>query len=226
MDVVTVERVVKGKYTEEDYQDRLRRGERCMLIVYDVWSGWLQAIDIRTSDTDNISMALRRFAGVPAGMLGSKISYMYSDGAKELVKACEDLGIVHDTSYPGHPASNAIAERQVQTALRGTRAALRAAGLPLAFWPHAMRTFCHLRNLQRRKDGSSPYARRFPHSRYRGLKLPFGAAVSYSAPDTTKEGQQSQKVAPTLTDGVLLGYDLRYGGAYAGGYVVIPHCVF
>ena len=145
-----------------------------MLVVYDVWSGWLQGFDLPRHNTHYVEMALRKFAGRPQGEAADKIKYIYCDGAPELTKACDALGIDCDTSMPGAPSTNAIAERQVQTVLRGTRAALRASGLPLAFWPYAMTTCCHLRNLQRRRDGTSPYTRRFPGSSYKGLKLPFG----------------------------------------------------
>ena len=59
-------------------------------------------------------------------------------------------------------------------------------------------------------------------SRYTGLRMPFGSAVSYNAPDTTREGQEASKLQPRCHDGILLGYDLRYGGSFGGGYVVAP----
>ena len=57
------------------------------------------------------------------------------------------LKIAHEKSHPGVPETNAIIERCNQTILRGMRAALFAAGLPLCFWTYAGACFCMLDNI-------------------------------------------------------------------------------
>ena len=114
----------------------------------------------------DIIWAIRRFGGKKEGTLIKEIRYMFSDGSDEFVAACRQLGIKHDTSAPGKPQENSFIERQVQTVIRGTRAALRASGLPLACWLYAAGTYCHLRNMQREEDGESPWSRRFKRSNY------------------------------------------------------------
>ena len=63
---------------------------------------------------------------------------------------------------------------------------------------------------------------RFPGSKYPYLKIPFGAAIDYLASRTTNEGKERTKLVPRLTDGILLGYELQWGGRFRGKYIVAP----
>ena len=112
------------------------------ILFYDLATGWLQIVRLARHDKNAIVRAIRFFAGK------TRIKRAYSDRGGELVKACDELNILHDHSLPGRPETNSLIERQVQVVTRGARALLSASGLPLAFWPHACHAFCMARNLQ------------------------------------------------------------------------------
>ena len=80
---------------------------------------------------DSTANAIRHFMG------SRTIARFYSDRSGEIERALRDLHIVSDTSQPGVPQNNAVAERLVQDILEGTRAALLRAGLPPFFWAYA-----------------------------------------------------------------------------------------
>ena len=63
-----------------------------------------------------------------------QIERFYSDRSGEFERALRDLHIVSDTSQPGVPQNNAVAERLVQDIIEGTRTALLRAGLPPCFF--------------------------------------------------------------------------------------------
>ena len=60
---------------------------------------------------------------------------IYSDNAGEIRVAAEEMGIPWESSQPGMPETNAIAERSVGNALDGIRTLLFGARLPVAFGP-------------------------------------------------------------------------------------------
>ena len=80
MDVITMERIAGEELTPEEAKRR-KTQHKCCLIIYDLWSGWLQIYDLKRHDTECIVAALRHFAGVREGPLVKKIRYMYQDGA-------------------------------------------------------------------------------------------------------------------------------------------------
>ena len=224
MDVITMERMTVREETEK-WSSRSR--SRSCLLLYDVYTGWIEAFDLPRHTTDEVEHCIRRFAHKMEGTVIGQIKYMHTDGAPEFEAACKRCGIKLDVSDPGKPQENSFIERQVQFVIRGTRASLRASGLPLAFWPYAAATWCFLRNHQRRQDGESPYSMRFPYSKLSGcLMLPFGAAVSYLAPDTSREGKNPSKLGPRLTYGILVGYKVNVGGVWSGSYHVVPYSAF
>ena len=85
---------------------------------------------------DSSADAIRHFMGY------RKIDIFYSDRSSEIERALRDLHIVPDTSQPGVPQNNAVAERLVQDICEGTRTALLRAGLPPCFWEYACQHYC------------------------------------------------------------------------------------
>eukprot|EP00959_Pyramimonas_sp_CCMP1952_P411380 8620422-Pyramimonas_sp.AAC.1 len=59
-----------------------------------------------------------------------KLEYCYTDGARELARACYELNIAYDPTIPGNRKHNAVAERAHGVAQMGARALLMQAGLP------------------------------------------------------------------------------------------------
>ena len=62
----------------------------------------------------------------------------HSDGSGELGYVCKWGGISHDTSEPGDPQANGVAEAYVGISKHGTRACRRQAGLPHPYWHWAL----------------------------------------------------------------------------------------
>eukprot|EP00971_Amphidinium_carterae_P260413 5166745-Amphidinium_carterae.1 len=85
----------------------------------------------------------------------------------------------------------------------GTRCLLLQAGLDPRWWPHAARCFCHMNNVQK-KDGMSPWLRRFESKDFTGELIPFGALLDFIQLPA-KETKQI-KYAPRTVTGIFLGY--------------------
>ena len=52
--------------------------------------------------------------------------------------------------------------------------------------------------------------------------MAFGCQVKYKPPPTTLEGKERRKLAPSMEDGLFLGYVLHSGGRWSGDYFVVP----
>ena len=102
-------------------------GEECAFVILDVFSGLIFAYPAITKDSTEVEDSLAHFSG------RRHIETLYTDGALEIAKAAKDLSVNHETSLPGRPSNNSLAERTNQTVVGGTTATLIAAGLPRAF---------------------------------------------------------------------------------------------
>ncbi|MFM7982024.1 MAG: hypothetical protein ACKPKO_22165, partial [Candidatus Fonsibacter sp.] len=158
---------------------------------------------------DSTKMAIQHFKG------NREISRFYSDRSGEIERALRDLHITSDTSQPGVPQNNAVAERLVQDVLEGTRTALLRAGLPPCYWEFACQHYCLMENvITRRKSGapdgdsSSPWELTHGEPFY-GKLIRFGAKVVFKPSDTKSDS--TAKMEPTSLTGVFAGYELASG---------------
>ena len=103
-------------------------GSRDILVLKDAFRVLRQRILCPIGRPIRLLMPLGIFMG------DRMIERFYSDRSGEIERALRDLHIVSDTSQPGVPQNNAVAERLVQDILEGTRTALLRAGLPPCFW--------------------------------------------------------------------------------------------
>ncbi|MFM7987884.1 MAG: hypothetical protein ACKPKO_52085, partial [Candidatus Fonsibacter sp.] len=103
-------------------------GGNDVLVMKDAYSGLKVAYPMPDKSADSTRMAIQHFKG------NREIYRFYSDCSGEIERALRDLHIVSDTSQPGVPQNNAVAERLVQDVLEGTRIALLRAGLPPCYW--------------------------------------------------------------------------------------------
>eukprot|EP00971_Amphidinium_carterae_P293452 5826210-Amphidinium_carterae.1 len=141
---------------------------------------------------------------------------MYSDNAPELVRAAHERAWVHERAIPGISKNNGLVESQ-----EGTRCLLLQAGLDPRWWPHAARCFCHMNNVQK-KDGMSPWLRRFESKDFDGELIPFGALIDFLQQPMKETIQTKQaKYAPRTVTGIFLGYFLQPGGKWKGDYLCI-----
>ena len=66
------------------------------------------------------------------------VRYLYTDGSDEL-KAIADIDLVpHDSSEPGDPQANGMAEQHVLEVKQGVAAPPSQAGLPHKYWCYAI----------------------------------------------------------------------------------------
>ena len=150
------------------------------------------------------------------------ILFAYVDDSPELAKALEELGTANDSSTPGVPRTNGVAERQVQEVVAGTRTMLLQGGLPACFWVYAMRAFCFARNIDC-GSGDSAWNRRHKKGHFKGPIIRFGARVDFLPSPTTKQKESKKgriKYAPASRVGVFLGYRIMCGGRWRGGFLV------
>jgi len=102
------------------------------------------------NSADSTMMAIKLFKG------NREISRFYSDRSGEIERALRLLNIPSDTSQPGVPQNNAVAERLVQYVIECTRTSLLRAGLPPCFWDFACQHYCLMENvISRRKSDPS-----------------------------------------------------------------------
>eukprot|EP00971_Amphidinium_carterae_P039071 768017-Amphidinium_carterae.1 len=78
----------------------------------------------------------------------------------------------------------------------GTRCLLLQAGLDARWWPYASRCFCHMNNIQK-KDGMSPWLRRFASVDFKGKLIPFGALLDFIQ-QPAKESKQIKYAPKTV----------------------------
>ena len=167
------DRVTADTIVLRNAKDRGIHGESNAIVLFDLATGWLDCIPVKSRNTDEAVRAINAFRGPEA-----RIKQLYADKAPEFGLACSKLGTCSATATPGMPRTNGIAENKVKEIIRGARVLLRQAGLEAKWWPYAVRTYCFHQNCQDR-DGESPYEKRFGKS-MEGVDLrPFGCLVDY-----------------------------------------------
>eukprot|EP00971_Amphidinium_carterae_P261911 5195017-Amphidinium_carterae.9 len=126
---------------------------------------------------------------------------MYSDNAPELIQAAYEKSWVHKRALPGISKNNGLVERMVRHIQEGTP-----------------KCFCHANNIQK-KDGMSPWLRRFNMCDFEGMLIPFGGMADF-VQIPAKEIHQI-KYSPRTVSGIFLGYFLQPGGKWKGDYLCI-----
>ena len=120
------------------------------------------------------------------------------------------MHIVSDTSQPGVPQNNAVAERLVQYVLEGTRKAFGNIHASTIAWNNG---------LPGRKVAPVDGERTSPWEKTHGEQLmikliPFGAKVIIKPSET--KGDPTSVLEPTTITGVFAGYELAAGCRWSG----------
>ena len=192
--------------------------QRVALVVKDVFSKFRYVYPSYTKEGEQVLEDLLHFVGVD-----DDIKVMYSDNAPELIDGVKQLDrrIRHVTSREYANQNKSVAEREIRTALEGTRANLVQSGLPEKFWPLAAQHHAMALNLTKRVDADAiPWDLRFGEP-FGGVNVPFGAKVLYWN-DPKRKATAPSKFGPSSAEGVFLGYHIQPGFIWKGDYVVTP----
>ena len=186
--------------------DELSRGihgEEEALVIMDLATGWVFGYPVKSKSAEDVRLSVIDFSPL------REIKVMHSDPAPELRAAIVSLEIAFESAPTGVKGANGVAERIVVTIVEGSRTLLENAGLPLVYWPYAMRCFCVLYNvIHTFPDGTTPRTRR--HEREFGSPLiPFGCLIDFKS--TVEETKKPPKFSPQAIPGIFLGYDMSPG---------------
>ena len=206
-DMITMDHIVSDRLNQCGLE-----GERDLLVVYDLGTGWLGAYPVTGKHADKVASCLTHFIG------HDTVLAFHSDNAKELLKGAQMLRgppAVHDNGIPGVHQSNSYAEVRVKQVIHGTRAALLAAGLPHVWWPYAARCYATHCNMTE-YEGSCPMKERRDEA-FAGKLIPFGALIQ-AMPSADRQNPHMKFEAP-MQPAIFLGYILRDGGRWHGEYI-------
>ena len=147
------------------------------LVVYDVATDFGYCYPCVDQSARTAAEGLTHFRGLQT------FQYVYTDKSPTLIRAVKNIGkkpIPHETSVPGVPQTNGIAEAMVGRTLRGIRANLAQAGLPRCYWKYAAQHHWTARNIMPSEDGLTPWEKRHgPGQVFTGVVMPFGCLVHY-----------------------------------------------
>ena len=143
------------------------------IVMFDFGTGWLSCHPVRSRSEEDTMEAFRDFVGPK-----DKVVSFYSDGAPEITACAKAMRWYSDTSTPGVPRNNSVAENKVKLVINGARCLLLQAGLPSKFWPFASQAFCNGVNTVV-VDGDSKYHKRHGEGHFPGKFIPFGCLVDY-----------------------------------------------
>ena len=133
------------------------------LICLDRGTRWMDGFPAQSRESEQSYKMLQKFNG------HLKPKSIFSDGAPELSKACDELGYSHNTCTPHRHQSNGVAERAVRRVKEGTACQMIQSGFMAAWWCLAMRHYCFLYNVVERcvnrgpEGWLTPYEVRFGH---------------------------------------------------------------
>ena len=140
-----------------------------------------------------------------------KINIFYTDDAPELKAAAKGLRWRHDTSTPGRPQNNGVAERAVRTVLEGARAILHASGLPSRWWSRAVRYYCFMHNVTKGRGGKPTPWDLICCETSPGEFHPFGCASTYKYA-LKDQNINDPRFGPSGKKGIPIGYHMNPGG--------------
>ena len=155
-------------------------GAREVLVIRDIATKMIAAIQTESRHTEQVVSALKRLIG------RRKVKMAYSDAAPEFEAAMSELRIPLDHSLLGNLNNNSLAERTNQEIINTVATAMQHAGLPAQYWSFALNCVTHNLNIEDVEgDGDSAW-KRMTGDDFKGKAIPFGAKVFFKPTDTRK----------------------------------------
>ena len=183
--------------------------EFVVLIVYDTFSGILNAYPASSKSSDFVYTSLKHFVGLRYQNPGT---ICRSDAAPELVKAIRDLGWLPETSLPRHWPHNSKCERAIRSFEECCRCLHLQAGF--AIMPRLWSTTCRYAAVAMSIDKwDTAFGSSFP-----GANYALGQLVFYRT-----KSQYKPKLEPNAQPALMAGWKLDFGLRYKGVLIVLDY---
>lgn len=146
-------------------------GASYSLTIVDDWSRLTWSYPI-AKKSDAAGIIMEEWLPLCERETGKKVKAIRTDRGGEFMGGefrswMRKMGIKHQLPPPGTPQANGVAERANRTVLEGARGVLVESGLPLRFWPHAVRHTTVVKNRLLTKVGGQEWV---PMERWTGRK--------------------------------------------------------
>ena len=183
--------------------------EFVLLIVYDNFSGILNAYPASSKSSDFVYTCLKHFVGL---RYQNPDTVCRSDAAPELVKAIRDLGWLPETSLPRRWPHNSKCERAIRTFEDCCRCLHLQAGF--AIMPRLWTTTCRYAAVAMSID---KWETAFGSS-FHGANYALGQLVFYRT-----KSQYKPKLEPNAQPALMAGWKLEFGLRYKGVLIVLDY---
>ena len=183
--------------------------EFVVLIVYDTFSGILNAYPASSKSSDFVYTCLKHFVGL---RYQNPDTVCRSDAAPELVKAIRDLGWLPETSLPRRWPHNSKCERAIRSFEECCRCLHLHAGF--AIMPRLWSTTCRYAAVAMSID---KWDTAFGSS-FHGANYALGQLVFYRT-----KSQYKPKLEPNAQPALMAGWKLEFGLRYKGVLIVLDY---
>ena len=129
-------------------------GEITCLIIRDHATGYIGSYPSRSRGENECVESLRHFAGL------TKPNVVHTDNAPELLAMSRGVDAIPAMATPHRSTSNSIMERTVGRVQQLARALMAQSGLPVTYWPYAVKMSAIGLNLRSDAHESSAWKKR------------------------------------------------------------------
>ena len=183
--------------------------EFLVLIVYDSFSGIINAYPTSSKGSDFVFASLRHFVG---HRYKNPDTICRSDAAPELIKAIRDLGWLPETSLPRRWPHNAKCERAIRSFEECCRCLHLQGGFATfpKLWPVTCRYAAVAISI-------SKWEKAFG-TEFKGASYALGQLVFYRT-----KFQNKSKIAPNASPALMAGWKLEFGMRYKGVLTLLDY---
>ena len=183
--------------------------EFLVLIVYDSFSGIVNAYPTRTKSSEFVYQCLRHFVGL---RYKNPDTVCRSDAAPELVKAIRELGWLPETALPRRWPHNSKCERQIRAFEESCRCLHLQAGFAVmpGLWPVTCRYAAISMNIDKWEEAFK--------TDFKGASYALGQLVFYRT-----KFEDKHKMAPNAFPALMAGWKLEFGMRYKGVLNVLDY---